>query len=432
MRSPRRGLRRGARIPRGDHGHPDRGGASGWEFLEWTGACAGTLLPACEVTIEAATDVGAVFGEVPTPEHTLTVSVTGEGEVSADTGTISGCTSTGGPSCEGSYEEGATVTLTETAAGGSHFVSWATPQCDESSASSCEITIGSGDEAVAASFEPDSVSGPPLTVAIEEGEGTVVSDPAGIDCTGEAPQSCSTEAIEAGTVTLTASAAPGYVFKNWRHCDKKSGEFGVNGRQCTIDLSEAKEVGANFTAVDSLTLSKASGSGAGQLNTKPGGIACPYNCQSASASFKHGSQVSVVEKPAKHFHFVELTGGTGSAASCNGSSAETCTFTISAGSSIEAKFAEDPRHALTIAKSGGGQALIKTKGPGIVCSYTCSSASASFYEGETVEVRWKLAKGTSSLEWGTGSGTCTGTETEAEGACTVTMSAARSLSAQLE
>ena len=404
----------------------------GWEFLEWSGACAGTLLPACEVTIEAAIDVGAVFGEVPTPEHTLTVSVSGEGEVSADVGTISGCTSAGGPSCEGSYEEGATVTLTETPAGGSHFVSWATPQCDESSASSCEVTIGSGDEAVAASFEADSVSGPPLTVAIEEGEGTVVSDPAGIDCTGAAPKSCETEAIEAGTVTLTASPAPGYAFKNWRHCDKKSGQFGINGRQCVIDLSEAKEVGANFTAVDSLTLSKASGSGPGQLNTKPGGIACTYNCQSASASFKHGSQVSVVEKPAKHFHFVELTGGTGSAASCNGSSSETCTFTINGASSIEAKFAEDPKHALSLAKSGGGQALIKTKGPGIVCSYTCSSASASFYEGEVVEVRWKLAKGTSSLEWGTGSGTCTGTETEAEGACTVTMSAARSLVAQLE
>ena len=389
MRSPRRGLRRGARIPRGHHGHPDRGAPiEGWEFLEWSGACAGTLLPACEVTIEAATDVGAVFGEVPTPEHTLTVSVTGEGEVSADAGTISGCTSAGGPSCEGSYEEGATVTLTETAAGGSHFVSWATPQCDESSASSCEITIGSGDEAVAASFEADSVSGPPLTVAIEEGEGTVVSDPAGIDCTGAAPKSCETEAIEAGTVTLTASAAPGYAFKNWRHCDKKSGQFGINGRQCTIDLSEAKEVGANFTAVDSLTLSKASGSGPGQLNTKPGGIACTYNCQSASASFKHGSQVSVVEKPAKHFHFVELTGGTGSAASCNGSSSRNLHLHDQRSLLDRSEVRRRPQATRSsLAKSGGGQALIKTKGPGIVCSYTCSSASASFYEGEA----WKCA-----------------------------------------
>ena len=404
----------------------------GWEFLEWTGACVGTLLPACEVTIEEATDVGAVFGEVPTPEHTLSVSVSGEGEVSADVGTISGCTSAGGSSCEGSYGEGATVTLTETAAEGSHFLAWGTPQCDESSEPTCEVTIGSGDEGVAASFEPNSVSGPPLTVAIEEGEGTVVSSPAGIECTGAAPKSCETESIEEGTVTLTASAAPGYAFKNWRHCDKKSGEFGINGRQCVIDLSEAKEVGANFTAVDSLTLSKASGSGAGQLNTKPGGIACPYNCQSATASFKHGSQVTVVEKPAKHFHFVEFTNGSGSASSCDGSTGETCSITISAASSIEAKFAADAKHALSLAKQGGGQALIKTKGPGIVCSYACSSASASFYEGEVVEVKWKLAKGTSSLEWGTGSGTCTGTETEAEGACTVTMSAARQLSAQLE
>ena len=369
-------------------------------------------------------------GEEPT--FTLTVSVSGNGEVSADSGTISGCTEAGGSACEGEFAEGAHVVLTENPGEGQQFAGWDTPQCDESTEATCEVVIGSGDEAVSASFEPEAPPGVPLTVAIEEGEGTVVSSPAGIECTGAALQSCETEAIEAGSVTLTASPAPGYAFKNWRHCDKKSGEFGINGRQCVIDLSEAREVGANFTAVDSLTLSKASGSGPGQLNTKPGGIACTYNCQSATASFKHGSQVTVVEKPAKHFHFVELTGGTGSAASCNGSSSETCTFTISGASSIEARFAEDPRHALTIAKSGGGQALIKTKGPGIVCSYTCSSGSASFYEGETVEVRWKLAKGTSSLEWGTGSGTCTGTETEAEGACTVTMSAARSLSAQLE
>ena len=404
---------------------------SGSEFVEWTGACAGTLLPVCEVTIEAATEVGAVFGEVPTPEHTLTVSVSGEGEVSADSGAISGCTSAGGSSCEGSYEEGVTVTLAETAAGGSHFVSWATPQCDESSEPTCEVTIGSADEAVSASFEANSVSGPPLTLAIEEGKGTVVSDPTGIECTGEAPKSCDTEGVAEGTVTLTASPAPGYIFKNWRHCDHKEGEFGVNGRQCVIDLSEAKEVGANFTPVDSLALTKASGSGPGQVNSKPGGIACTYNCQSATASFKHGSGLTLTEKPAKHFHFVEFTNGSGSASSCDGVGTQTCTFTISSDSSIEAKFAEDAKHTLSLTKQGGGQALIKTKGPGTVCSYACGSASASFYEGETVEVRWKLAKGTSSIDWGTGSGTCSGAKAEAEGACTVTMSAARSLVAAL-
>jgi hypothetical protein len=124
----------------------------GWEFKEWTGACAGTLLPVCEVTIEEATEVGGVFEQVL---HKLTVSVSGEGEVSADSGAISGCTQAGGAVCEGEYPEGSTVTLTETPEEGSHFTGWGTPQCDESTEPTCEVTIGSGDEAVAASFEAE-------------------------------------------------------------------------------------------------------------------------------------------------------------------------------------------------------------------------------------------------------------------------------------
>ena len=66
---------------------------------------------------------------------------------------------------------------------------------------------------------------------------------------------------------------------------------------------------------------------------------------------------------------------------------------------VTASFAEDPKFGLAIDKCGGGSALIKTKGPGTVCSYTCSQSRASFYTGEEVLVSWKLNKGTSSLEW---------------------------------
>ena len=265
------------------------------------------------------------------------------------------------------------------------------------------------------------IEGPPLTTVIEEGTGTVVSNPAGIECTGGATHECTTEEIEAGSVTLTASPAPGYRFKSWKGCDKKSGEFGVNGRQCTISLTEARSVSAKFVKTYDVTLENG---GNGKVSTKPGGALCLPNCSETSAQFDEGKTVEVLAKANKHFHLASWGGDCSGSGACSISS-------IAADHTVSASFAEDPKFDLAISKEGGGQALIKTKGPGTVCSYTCGSSTASFYEGEEVLVSWKLGKGTSSLTWTSGAGSCTGTHEGAEGSCTVTMSAANELVAEL-
>src|SRR4249919_3643678 len=59
---------------------------------------------------------------------------------------------------------------------------------------------------------------PNLALNVEEGSGTVVSNPAGLECTGSAPKTCEAELAE-GKVTLTASPAPGYLVKSWKGCD---------------------------------------------------------------------------------------------------------------------------------------------------------------------------------------------------------------------
>ena len=267
-------------------------------------------------------------------------------------------------------------------------------------------------------------AGPPLTVNIEEGSGTVVSNPAGIECTGSEGESCSTEEIEEGQVTLTASPAPGYRFKSWKGCDKKdtpvSGD-GVNGRQCTITLNGEKAVSAKFVKTWDVTLENGGG---GKISTKPGGALCLPNCSETSAQFDEGKTVEVLAKANKHFHLASWGGD------CSGSGS--CSVVASEDHTVSATFAEDAKFDLAISKQGGGQALIKTKGPGTVCSYTCGSSTASFYTGEEVLVSWKLGKGTSSLTWTSGAGTCTGTHEGAEGSCTVTMSAANELVAELE
>jgi len=132
---------------------PTEGGSS--TFAGWTGACSGT--GACTVTMSAAESVGAEFAAVTPPvEFPLTVFVTGHGTVSADSGTISGCTETGGAACEGEYE--GTVILTEAPDPGYVFAGWI--GCRHKSATECEVTVSSEKE-VSAVFLAEGVAGQP-------------------------------------------------------------------------------------------------------------------------------------------------------------------------------------------------------------------------------------------------------------------------------
>jgi hypothetical protein len=261
------------------------------------------------------------------------------------------------------------------------------------------------------------------------GSGTVVSDPAGIECIGEGKGATVCEGFALGLITLIASPAPGYLFKGWKKCDTG----GVNGRRCTINSSGAREIEAIFIPVWDLTISKAAGSGPGIAQTKPGGILCPYACTSATAIYREGQEVEVTTKPAKRFHFVEYLNGTGSASVCNGKDgAEGCSFTISANSSIEELYEEDEKSTLSLSKEGGGQGFVKTKPTNVNCGYTCTSAEAEFFAAETVPVSIKLNKGTTKLTWVSGAGTCTGTVETTESTCTIPMSASHALVARFE
>jgi hypothetical protein len=316
---------------------------------------------------------------------------------------------------------------------GSEFVGWTIDKgeasCNETETKrQCGAAGGEGDVELTATFKLAPI--PDLKVAIEEGSGTVVSNPAGIEC----GPTCEAEFAEGALVTLTASPAAGYRFKSWKKCDPKTTETGVNGRQCTVKItstSTLKEVGAKFVKTWNLTASKASGSGPGIVKTKPGGIVCLYACNSATAAFDEGKPLEVLASPAKHFHFVEFKGGSGQAVACNGSTS--CAYTPAGeDSSVEALFAEDAKNALSLAKTGGGQGFVKTKPAGILCGYNCSAAEAEFFASETAIVSVKLNKGTSSVEWTTGAGTCTGKVETLESTCEVPMSSAASLVAKFE
>ena len=256
-----------------------------------------------------------------------------------------------------------------------------------------------------------------LEVVIETGEGTVVSNPAGISC----EPTCSHQFTVGEKVTLTASPAPGYLFKNWKKCDTG----GVNGRQCTVTITEGlKVVGANFYKAFELKGSKSGGLGI--MSTAPGGINCGYACTSSTALYKEAA-LTVKAKPAKHFHFVKFQNGTGSASSCNGVTSPECTIaTFSSNSALEEVYAEDTKNTLSVSKEGGGQGFIKTTPANINCGYTCTAAVAQFYADETAAITVTLNKGTTSVTWVSGAGTCTGNALT----CSVPMSASHSLVAK--
>jgi hypothetical protein len=352
--------------------------------------------------------LGYVFAPAAGPTKTLTVAKTGSGTVTSSPAGID-C----GATCSAEFLEGSKVALSAKAAAGSTFVGWS-GAC--SGAGLCEVTMSEAGE-VSAAFEAEPVPGVALAVSLEgSGSGTVTSDSGLISC---APF-CEDEYAEGTEVTLTASPAEGSQFMAWRHCDTG----GIEGRQCTVTMSQAKEVSAYFSTTHSLTLAKAEGSGPGKVQSSPAGVICLYGCKSTTASFLEGKSVTLKATPAKHFHLASWEGD------CEGKGA--CELSMGEDHEVSALFEEDPKLSLSLAKAGGGQALIKTKPAGISCGNTCLGADASFYEGEAITVSWKLNKGTSELTWTQGAGTCTGSSEASEGSCTLSLASATALLATLE
>ncbi len=252
--------------------------------------------------------------------------------------------------------------------------------------------------------------GPELTITKEgTGSGTVASNPAGIECGG----TCSAQFEENTKVTLTASPSAGSAFVSWKGCEKG----GVNGRQCTVTMDKAKTVNAKFLTAYDVTVNRV-GTGLGKVSSSPGGVLCLSNCASTTAAFKEGTSVTLNAAPTKNFVFTEWTGD------CSGSGP--CSLgSLGEDKEVGAKFTEVAKHLLTVNKSGGGNGTAKSNVAGINCGATCSTMASAYYQGAVVELTATPGKGSAFGGW-SGSG-CSGT-----GTCTVTMSAAKEVTAEFK
>ena len=261
-----------------------------------------------------------------------------------------------------------------------------------------------------ATFTKEVAAGPELTVTPEgTGTGTVVSSPAGIECGG----TCSAQFEENTKVTLTASPSAGSTFVSWKGCEKG----GAIGRQCTVTMDKAKTVNAKFALAYDVTVNRV-GTGLGKVQSAPSGILCLANCASTKAAFKESTSVTLTATPSKNYVFTEWTGD------CSGSG--TCSLsTLSANKTVGAKFTAVAQHNLSLSKSGGGNGTVKAAQAGINCGATCLSQAAAYFQGTVVELTATPGKGSSFGGWSGGG--CSGT-----GTCTVTMSAAKSVTAEFK
>ena len=339
----------------------------------------------CAITMTSARSVTARFKP---RRYDLNVSVVGSGTVRSAPAGID-C----GADCTERFQRGTSVTLTATPASGSVFSGWSGDSACTGSGT-CTVSMTAARN-VTATFSPVAASQYTLQVT-RTGSGTVTSAPAGISCGAD----CS-EVYNSGTsVTLSAAPASGYTFGGW------SGAGCSGTGTCTVSMTAARTVSANFTVnTYALTVSV---QGSGSVSSSPAGIACGADC---SETYNSGTSVTLTATPASGNLF---SGWSGSGISCAGTG--TCTVSMTAARSVTATFSVQPSYTLTVSKTGSG--TVMSSPAGINCGADCSE---SYTSGTSVTLSATPASGYTFGGWG---GACAGVST-----CTLSMTAARSASA---
>ncbi|MBL8329826.1 MAG: S8 family serine peptidase [Rubrivivax sp.] len=319
----------------------------------------------------------------------LTVSKAGSGS-----GTVTS-SPTGincGADCSESYATGTTVTLSASAASGSSFAGWS-GAC--SGTGSCVVSMTAA-RSVTATFNTTAS----FTLSVSRtgtGSGTVTSSPAGINCGAD----CSEPYPSGTSVTLTPAASAGSTFAGW------SGACTGTGA-CVVSMTAARSVTATFNTLPRFTLSVSkSGTGSGTVSSSPAGISCGADC---TESYVSGTSVTLTPTAASGSTFAGWSGA------CTGTGA--CVVSMTAARSVTASFNTLPRFTLSVSKSGTGSGTVSSSPAGINCGADCTE---SYLSGTSVTLTPAAATGSTFAGW---SGACTGT-----GACVVSMTAARSVTA---
>jgi hypothetical protein len=237
----------------------------------------------------------------------------------------------------------------------------------------------------------------PSTLLVTSTNGTVTSNPAGINC----GSTCSVNYDSGKAVALTASANSGYTFTGW------SGGGCSGTGACTVSMTATTSVTANFaTTAYNLTVTK-SGTGSGTVTGSDGLVNCGSTC---SVNYDSGKAVALTALANSGSVFSGWSGG-----GCSGTG--TCTVSMTAATSVAATFI--PVYNLTVTESVAGAGTITSSDRTMNCGSTCSGN----YDPGTSETLTASANSGYTFTGWLGGG-CSGT-----GTCTVSMAAATSVTA---
>ncbi|MFO8149025.1 MAG: InlB B-repeat-containing protein, partial [Trueperaceae bacterium] len=237
---------------------------AGWHFDQWTGDLSGSDVPGL-VTMDANKAVTATFVQ-DTVTYTVTTHVDGDGEV------------LGG----GTYEDGATATLTAVADPGSTFDHWS-GDADGSNAT-IELTVTSNLD-VTAHFV---ATGHTLDVTAQ-GEGYVVVEPS------PGPYADGT------AVTLEAISASGWYFQGW------TGAITSPANPVTLEMHDSMAITANFLPEVGPLVTVAL-DGAGHVTSVPEGIDCGTTGGVCRASFPRNTKLTLTGVADDGAAFLRWTG----------------------------------------------------------------------------------------------------------------------------
>jgi Divergent InlB B-repeat domain len=243
-----------------------------------------------------------------TVKWTLSITKIGNGTVTSSPAGIN-CSN----DCSEPYANGAMVTLNAIPAAGFVFSTWSgNSDCADglvtiNASKTCTATF----TAVPQTFTLNLNVVKAITSA-GTGTGTVISNPAGINCGSDCSESYPTGTV----VALTATPASGSVFSGWSGGGCSTASVAMNqNRNCIATF--------NAVAVQSFGLSvNKTGTGNGTVTSNPAGISCGSDC---SESYTSGAVVALSAVPAAGSTFSGWSGSGCSAGSVTMNGSRSCT-----------------------------------------------------------------------------------------------------------
>jgi uncharacterized repeat protein (TIGR02543 family) len=212
--------------------------ASGWQFVNWTGAVADTASSTTKVTMDGDKTITASFTRI-IQSYNVTMSVSGNGTTTPPDGIHA-------------YAQDTIVNITASPASGWQFVRW-TGAVSNPASSTTNVTV-EGDKAVTAIFT-QITQNYDLTVAVS-GNGTT-TPAAGIHSYAQDT-----------TVNITATPSNGWQFANWIGSVAEQGSANT-----TITLDGDKTITAKFTQnVQNEMVSSGNPDKISQIEKSPQGI----------------------------------------------------------------------------------------------------------------------------------------------------------------